>query len=172
MSRTLLALLVPDADPLVGDLRAKLDPAAKLGFGAHITLVYPFYDSDAITVAHLVSLDAAVALHRPLAFSMDAVGTFSSTVWLAPAPDGEIVELVRALERAFPDLPTAGPAHERFVPHLSVARNVRRASDRDTVARVLEERLEDDTVRCQCIEVHVMVREPSRWRSIHRSPLG
>lgn len=45
MSRTLLALMVPQAEPLVGEMRARLDPSARRGLGAHITLGYPWLAS-------------------------------------------------------------------------------------------------------------------------------
>lgn len=172
MSRTLLALLVPDAETLVGDLRATMDPAAKLGLGAHFTLLYPFYDSADITMARLHVLDAVVARHQSLEFALDRVGTFPSTVWLAPTPQGDIVELAHALERAFPGRPETGRTFERFVPHLSVARNVRRAADRDMVVHELERRLQGTDAWCRGAAVHVMARREAGWRSVHHSPLG
>jgi hypothetical protein len=38
MMHTLLALLVPAADGVIGDLREQYDPSAKRGLGAHITI--------------------------------------------------------------------------------------------------------------------------------------
>jgi 2'-5' RNA ligase len=172
VSRTLLALLVPDAESLVGDLRSRLDPAAKLGLGAHFTVLYPFYDSGDITKAHLETLDAVAAMHRPLVFSLDRIGTFPSTVWLAPTPDAAIVELAHALEHAFPGRPATGRTFERFVPHLSVARNLRRAAEREVVVRELERRLERSNSRCSCGSIHVMAREATRWHSVHQSELA
>ncbi|MGN6482699.1 2'-5' RNA ligase family protein [Luteibacter sp.] len=172
MSRTLLALLVPDVESLVGDLRSRLDPAAKLGLGAHFTVLYPFYDSEDITKAHLETLDVVAAMRRPLLFSLDHVGTFPSTVWLAPAPDAAIVELAHALEHAFPGRPATGRTFERFVPHLSVARNLRRAAEREMVVRDLERRVRGGTTLCRCTELHVMGRNSGGWKPIHCSPLG
>jgi len=172
VSRTLLALLVPDAESLVGDLRLRLDPAAKLGLGAHFTVLYPFYDSEDITKAHLETLDVVAAMRRPLLFSLDHVGTFPSTVWLAPTPDAAIVELAHALEHAFPGRPATGRTFERFVPHLSVARNLRRAAEREVVVSDLERRVRGGTTLCRCTELHVMGRNSGGWEPIHCSPLG
>lgn len=171
MSRTLLALLVPDAEPLVGDLRTRLDPAARLGLGAHITLVYPFLDSKAITDDVVARLRDVARQHAPLSFALDDVGTFPSTVWLAPRPAGAIVSLAAALESAFPDRPTTGRVFERFVPHLSVARNIR--GDRDAVVATLEDRLGSaHGVVCHCAHVHVMKRSDEGWQVHSRVPLG
>lgn len=103
MSRTLLALMVSEAEPLVGDLRARLDPAAKKGLGAHITLVYPFLDSEHITPAIEERLRTVAAVRQPLSFHLDAVRMFPSTVWLAPSPVEAIASLAAALRLAFPN---------------------------------------------------------------------
>lgn len=171
MSRTLLALLVPDAEPLVGDLRARLDPAARLGLGAHITLVYPFLDSEAIDDDVAERLRNVARQHAPVSFALDEVGTFPSTVWLAPRSAEAIVSLAAALESAFPDRPTAGRVFERFVPHLSVARNI--LGDRDAVVATLEDRLGSaHGVVCHCADVHVMTRSDEGWQMHSRVPLG
>src|ERR1700754_363460 len=171
MSRTLLALLVPEAEPVVGDLRDRLDPAAKLGLGAHITLVYPFLDSDAITPAAIARLREVALAHAAPAFELATVRTFPSTVWLEPSPSSAIVSLATALERAFPERPRHGREFPDFVPHVSVARNMRR--DRDAVIATLEERLHSGRpVACLPRHVHVMQREPGAWRTRVAVPLG
>lgn len=163
--------MVPDAEPLVGDLRARLDPAAKLGLGAHITLLYPFIDSDAIDEAVLGRLRDVTAAHAPICFRLDEVGQFPSTVWLAPRPAEAIVALAAALEAAFPDRPTTGRVFERFVPHVSVARNIR--GDRNAVIATLEDRLRSTPgITCECAEVHVMNRTDEGWRVHARAGLG
>lgn len=172
MSRTLLALLVPEAEPLVADMRARLDPAAKLGLGAHVTLVYPFYDTGDLTSAHHDALRGVAARHPPLSFSLRRIGTFPSTVWLAPDPDAPMIALATALDRAFPGRPATGRSFQQFVPHLSVARNLRRGADVDAVVGELRERIEDREVSCRCAEVHIMARLEPGWRPIGHAPLG
>jgi 2'-5' RNA ligase len=171
MNRTLLALQVPGAEPLVGDLRARLDPSAKLGLGPHFTLVYPFHDAHVITQTHRDALAAVASRHNAMAFELDTVGTFPSTVWMAPSKDAGIIALANALEAAFPDRPRTGRQFEHFTPHLSVARNVRGASDRDAVVHTLEERLAHRHALCRCDAIDIMARLESGWRSIARFPL-
>lgn len=162
MSRTLLALMVPEAEPLIGDLRARLDPAAKLGLGAHITLVYPFLDSERITPAVTDRLRTVAAARRPLAFRLDAVRMFPSTVWLAPSPAAAIGSLAAALQLAFPERPRRDREFPEYVPHVSVARDVRR--DRDAIAAVVEERLHaSGPVSCLARQVYVMERAVEGW---------
>jgi 2'-5' RNA ligase len=171
MSRTLLALMVPEAEPLVGDLRARLDPAAKLGLGAHITLVYPFLDSERITPAVADRLRTVAAARQPLAFRLDAVRMFPSTVWLAPSPTAAIGLLAAALQLAFPERPRRDREFPDYVPHVSVARDVRR--DREAIAGALEERLHaNGPVACVARHVHVMERASEGWRTLLIAGLG
>jgi 2'-5' RNA ligase len=172
MSRTLLAVLVPDAESIVGDLRARLDPSARLGLGAHFTVLYPFFDSGDLVPEHLQRLDKVAAGQAACTVRMARVGCFPSTVWLGPEPAEPLVALAAALEAAFPERPRQGRVHGAFVPHLSVARNVRTAGDRDAVVAALHERLPAGGVPCRCEAVHVMVRQPRGWQPLHRSPLG
>jgi 2'-5' RNA ligase len=170
MSRTLLALMVPEAERMVGDLRARLDPAARLGLGAHITLVYPFLDSGAIHPDTVERLRAIARAHAPPSFRLDAVGTFPSTVWLRPTPAEAIAELASALETAFPERPRNGREFPVYVPHLSVARNVR--GDCAAVVATLENRMRScGPIACTCRQVHVMERASGQWSTRLSIPL-
>lgn len=163
--------MVPEAEPLVGDTRARLDPSARLGLGAHITLVYPWLDSADLTDEALGLLRGLVASHAVLSFRLDRVETFPSTVWLAPSPIEAIASLAASLEAAFPERPRIGPGFDRYVPHLSVARNVRKG--RDNVAAALHDRLHiHGPVECLCKDVHVMERGAAGWRVFAGLPLG
>lgn len=171
MSRTLLALMVPEAEPVVGEMRAQRDPSAKLGFGPHITLVYPFLDSGDIDDAVMRRASDIVARHAPQVFRLSEVSTFPSTVWLAPSPVDAIAALAADLERAFPERPVAGQAFAMYVPHVSAARNVR--GDLDGLATKLRERLDrHGPLDCVCNEVAVMVRDAQGWRTLARMPLS
>lgn len=52
---------VPEAEPVVGQLRAGLDRAASRGIPAHVTVLYPFVPPAQITPAVLGKAAAAVA---------------------------------------------------------------------------------------------------------------
>ncbi|WP_425601473.1 2'-5' RNA ligase family protein [Dyella humicola] len=171
MSRTLLALLVPEAEPLVGELRARYDPAARRGLGAHITLVYPFLDSADVTADVRAGLSAVVGSYGPLSFHLEEVRTFPSTVWLAPTPPEPIHTLASAIEQAFPVRPTVGHAFARYTPHLTAARDVRR--ERQLIADVLRLRVETyGYVECTCHAVVLLESVDKRWRPSGAFPLG
>lgn len=171
MARTLLALMVPEADPVVASFREEFDPSARRGLGAHITLIYPFLDSQLITHAVRVQLQEAAAECPAAMFRLAQVHTFPSVVWLAPEPVRHITGLVSTLERAFPEAPAGGGAFPDYVPHLTAARNVHDAQ-KETIANELRARLADHgPVYCWCEQVTLLVSEERRWRALARFDL-
>jgi 2'-5' RNA ligase len=170
MSRTLLALMVPEAEPVVGTFRDQFDPAAKRGLGAHITLIYPFMDSQWLSTAYLARLRQVVAEHPAPMFSLREVRTFPSVVWLAPEPSEGIVRLAAALEAAFPDCPKGGGAFPEYVPHLTAARSVR--TEQETISNELRARLADyGPVYCWCDHITLFKSENRRWLRLEEIPL-
>jgi 2'-5' RNA ligase superfamily len=122
--RTMIAALVPDAEELVGPFRDRLDPTARHGLGAHLTLVYPFLEPGEVTEVAVATLREAVAPVAPFRCRFSALRWFGSGVlWLAPDPVAPFREIAERVRRAVPDLPA--PERE-LVPHLKVG--VRRAA--------------------------------------------
>lgn len=166
MARTLLALMVPEAEPVVGSFRDEYDPSARRGLGAHITLIYPFLDSQLITHGVRVRLQRTIAECPAAMFRLAQVHTFPSVVWLAPEPVRHIAGLVSALERAFPEAPAGGGAFPDYVAHLTAARNVR-DQEKEVVTNELRARLADHgPVYCWCEQVTLLVNEERRWRPV------
>jgi 2'-5' RNA ligase len=169
MARTLLALLVPEAEPVVGSFRELYDPSARRGLGAHITLIYPFIDSELLAPGVLTRLRDVVADIPAPMFRLSEVRTFPSVVWLAPEPAKPIVQIASALERAFPDHPKGGGAFPDFVPHLSVARHVQH--EKPAVINELNARLDDHgPIYGWCESVSLLVSENRRWRELAQYP--
>ena len=116
--RTMIAALVPDAEPLVGHLRARLDPTARRGLGAHLTLVYPFVEPARITDATLADLRAAVADLPPVTVTFGALSWFGERVlWLAPEPADPFRQIATQVVAGVDGVPA--PTRE-LVPHLTV----------------------------------------------------
>jgi 2'-5' RNA ligase len=127
----MIAALVPDAEALVGDLRARLDPTARRGLGAHLTLVYPFLEPAAVDDAAVEALRDAVAPVAAFTATFAAVRWFDRRVlWLAPEPVAPFREIAERVRRAVPAVP---PADRELVPHLTVGLR-RAASARDLAA--------------------------------------
>lgn len=169
MARTLLALMVPEAEPLVGSFRDQYDPSARRGLGAHITLIYPFIDSELLTPALLARLrNVAADIPAPM-FRLAHVDTFPSVVWLAPEPARPIAQIATALERAFPDHPKGGGAFPDFVPHLSVARHVQQ--EKAALVNELEARLADHgPIYGWCESLTLLINDHRRWRGAGEFP--
>jgi 2'-5' RNA ligase len=122
--RTMIAALVPDAEALVGPHRAELDPTARRGLGAHLTLVYPFLEPAAVTDTTVAALRDAVAAVAPFTCTFGALRWFGRRVlWLAPDPVAPFREIAGRVRRAVPRVPAE---HRELVPHLTVG--LRRAA--------------------------------------------
>lgn len=120
-TQTALIVPMPVADPIVGAYRRRLDPAARLGVPAHVTVLYPF----------LAPAEVDDAARTQVAELVDAVPRFSCTfaqtrwfgqdvVWLDPEPDQPFRDLTNAVTEAFPNRAAYGGAHSKVVPHLTL----------------------------------------------------
>ena len=85
-AQSALLITVPAAEAAVGEHRARLDPSARDGVPAHLTVLYPFLAPPLIDDAVLASLAALFAPVPAFAFTLDRVGWFGDDVaWLGPS---------------------------------------------------------------------------------------
>lgn len=132
----MVAVLVPEAEPLVGPFRDELDPTARRGLGAHLTLVYPFVEPADVTDATVDALRSAVAPVAPFSCDFGALRWFGRRVlWLAPEPVAPLREIAARIRQHVPDL---APEDRELVPHLTVG--LRRAAPAEAL-RAAEEAL-------------------------------
>lgn len=116
-----LLLLVPAAEPAVGEHRARLDASAHDGVPAHLTVLYPFLSPALIDDAVLTSLTALFAGFRAFAFTLDRVGWFGEdVVWLGPRDEEPFRALTGLAFEAFPSCAPYGGQHDDVVPHLTI----------------------------------------------------
>lgn len=112
---------VPEAEPAVGHLRARLDRSAGQGVPAHVTVLFPFMPPAQITAAALSAVAAAVATVPGFDCRFARTAWFGdNVVWLAPEPDGPFRALTAAVHAAFPDYPPFGGQFADVIPHLTV----------------------------------------------------
>jgi 2'-5' RNA ligase len=120
-SESCLLIPVPEAEPVVGRLRGRLDRAAAWGVPAHVTILYPFVRPEAITSAVIELAAAAVASVPAFECTFAQTGRFGEDVlWLAPEPDRPFRALTTALHAAFPQYPPFGGIYPDVVPHLTI----------------------------------------------------
>ncbi len=127
MPSSALVVLVPEAEELVGRLRLRYDPAARLGVPAHVTVLYP------IVAAVDETLGAQVARigrrQPPFTAEFAAVERFPGlVVWLRPEPSEPFAALIAAAMAEFPDFPPYGGTIAEPTPHLTVADGVDEAT--------------------------------------------
>ncbi len=124
MPETALILPVPDAEPLVGAWRARLDRSAAAGCPAHITLLYPFIDADEITALDVEALTAIFTSTPALDVAFHRTGRYAPRVlYAAPEPIAPILALAHRIWDRWPRCtPYRGAvARDAIRPHLTVA---------------------------------------------------
>jgi 2'-5' RNA ligase len=116
-----LLVLVPAAEPAVGEHRDRLDASARDGVPAHLTVLYPFLRPGLVDDAVLVSLAALFAGVPAFRFSLDRIGWFGDdVVWLGPHDEAPFRALTELASAAFPACPPYGGQYADVVPHLTV----------------------------------------------------
>ena len=87
---------------MVGRLRARFDPSAKVGLAAHITVLYPFVPPDQISKAVIARVSNVAQEHSPFAYSLNSIDRFANTLYLRPHPAEPFIDLVKGLVHHFP----------------------------------------------------------------------
>lgn len=113
---------VPEAEPLVAPWRDRLDPSARLGVPAHVTLLFPFHSPELVSEQVREDVLRLVAATPAFDFRLQATGRFPGVLYLAPEPADPFVGLTRALVQRFPDCRPYAGRHPHIVPHLTVGR--------------------------------------------------
>jgi 2'-5' RNA ligase len=165
-----LLIAVPEAEDAVSSWRDRLDPAARLGVPAHITLLYPFEHPGALDDNKLRRLRAVLGAVRRFDFSLKAVRWFGDqVVYLAPDPDEPFRRLTQVLTKGFPEFPPYGGAFAEVVPHLTVGDGGPPALLADA-ADAVRHKL---PIRSTATEVVLMVGldAPASWSVHERFPL-
>ena len=118
---TAVLLCVPEADELVGPWREKADPSAVAGVPAHVTLLYPFLDSERIDAGVLAELEWFFGGIDAFPVSFGTVAEFRSDGVLYLDPEGrELAELAAARARRWPECPPYRGAVDAPHAHLTV----------------------------------------------------
>jgi 2'-5' RNA ligase len=164
--RTMIAVLVPAAEPLVGPYRDRLDPTARRGLGAHLTLVHPFLEPAEVTDATVAALRDAVASVAPFSCTFAELRWFDRRVlWLAPDPVAPFRAIAARVRRAVPGV----PAEDReLVPHLTVG--LRRAATAAALREAAEELAPRLPLAAVVDRVALMVRTET-WDVAVEAPL-
>ena len=165
--RTHLIMPVPAAEPVVGAYRERLDPSAAQGVPAHISVLVPFLELDALGPPELRDLEALFAAAAPIEFRLARVARFPHVLYLAPEPAAPFVELTEAVWRRWPAHPPYEGEFDDIVPHLTVAVG---EGPFDHLGRALEARLPIVTTATQVWLIADVT--PGAWTRQHSFGLG
>lgn len=118
---TALIVAVPEAEPVVGTHRARLDENAALGIPAHVTILAPFLPGERLGAAELVRLTRLFAAAAPFDVRLDHSDWFGTSVlWLGPEDPAPFRDLTARVFAAFPDYPPYKGQFDAVIPHLTV----------------------------------------------------
>jgi 2'-5' RNA ligase len=118
-----IILPVPEAEPIVGQLRLQYDPAARLGVPAHVTLLYPFCPAHTAE-GQVDALRDACATIQGFRFSLIEVRRFPATAYLHPDQAEKLAQITRTLVNIWPAFSPYAGVHPDIIPHLTVADRV------------------------------------------------
>jgi 2'-5' RNA ligase len=124
--QSIVIVPVPEAEPLVSRWRRRYDPSTKRGMQPHITVVYPFLRGDRLTAGVLGRLGDVCASLPVLEVTFERTARFPRVLYLEPSPADGLRAVTIAVAREWPEAPPHGGDFDKVVPHLSVARGVRR----------------------------------------------
>jgi 2'-5' RNA ligase len=172
-TETAVIAAIPEADPVVGPHRQRLDGAAAWGVPAHVTVLGPFVPPTGLTPEVIVALAAATASVRAFDCRFMRTSWFGQdVVWLNPEPNEPFRQLTAAIWDAFPLHPPFGGAYDDVVPHLTIAE--RRFGDLGALQaaeRAVQAAL-PLRARVESLLLIAGAQAPSSWRIVHELPLG
>ena len=172
-----LLVAVPEAEPAVGEHRARLDPSARDGVPAHLTVLYPFLPPASVDGAVLASLRRLFAGFPAFDVTVDRVKWFGEeVVWLAPRDDRPFRALTGAAFAAFPGCPPYGGGYADVIPHLTIGDGGDLAQMRSAAEAVrrhlpVEARVTEVTLMAGPAPGNLAI-PPGQWRTLTAFPLG
>lgn len=119
--QSVLAVLIPEAEPVVGPFRTKYDSSAADGMPAHITINYPFLPIQNDEVGTINNLREVFASYPRFAYWLVWTARLPGVIYLQPFPEEPLTNLIQAVAEWFPESPPYGGMFEEVIPHLTVA---------------------------------------------------
>ncbi|MFF7777500.1 2'-5' RNA ligase family protein [Streptomyces tanashiensis] len=119
--QTGLIVRIPEAEPAVGGWRERLDPSARAGVPAHVTVLFPFLDESRVDALVHSALADVVGSHQAFDLSFERCGRFPEVLYLVPEPDTQLRQLTEAIADRWPEAPPYGGRFAEILPHLTIA---------------------------------------------------
>ena len=161
-----LVIPVPEAEPVVGDLRARFDPAAPAGVPAHITVLYPFLTPEVLSRPVLDELRSIFSGVKPFAFKLTKIDRFPDVVYLVPEPGEPFIRLTAAVATRWPETPPYGGEYPQVIPHLTVAHT----DNEPTISQIIGKIEPALPIVCSASEVGLLTSCEEQWTIAERFP--
>ncbi|MFJ9818554.1 2'-5' RNA ligase family protein [Streptomyces sp. NPDC101151] len=155
-----LLVKVPEAESAVRAWRDRLDPSARAGIPAHVTVLFPFLGESRIDSDSLAAIGEVMGRHQSFEARFERCGRFPGILYLVPEPDASFRRLTEAIADRWPETPPFGGRFDAVVPHLTVAQGQDDAV-LDEVAADLRGRL---PVVARVSAVDLFVHDGTRWQ--------
>lgn len=173
MAHTLLAVAVPEAEPLVRELVARWEPSYDVGGAgdllAHITVLSPFVSPDAVEDDLVAALAGHFRSVPSFRYQLNEVRSFpGNVVYLAPDAPELFRELTASTCDRFPGYLPYGGKYPSVTPHMTVGpiqSDEMEAALRDAGAKAVP-------LSCHAREVRLIVNDHQSFQTVERFPLG
>ncbi|MFE1880444.1 2'-5' RNA ligase family protein [Streptomyces diastatochromogenes] len=162
-----LIVRVPAAEPAVRAWRDRLDPSARVGVPAHVTVLFPFLDASRIDQGVCTAIGEVLDRHQSFGVRFERCGRFPGVLYLAPEPDTPFRRLTEAFVARWPENPPFGGQFDDVVPHLTVAQG----QDEAVLEKAEADLLGSLPVVAHVSSVDLLVHDGTRWRQRGSFPL-
>ncbi|MER6444021.1 2'-5' RNA ligase family protein [Streptomyces venezuelae] len=163
-----LIVRIPEAEPSVRGWRERLDPSARAGVPAHVTVLFPFLDESRMDALVCSALADVLRRHQAFDLRFERCGRLPEVLHLVPEPDTPLRQLTEAVADRWPEAPPYGGRFAEIVPHLTIAQGQEDA--------VLEEIEADLAGRIpftsHVASVELMVHDGVKWQERASFALG
>lgn len=152
-------------------IRRRWDRAARAGAQPHVTVLFPFLPTGALTLDVRASLAELAARVEPFDVTFRRVCRFDEgVVWIEPEPGDPFRRLTAAVVDRWPDHPPYGGLFDEVIPHLTI---VEAEHDDPPLAAIEAQVAGGLPFRSRADRLELWRQDPDgRWRPHWRLPLG
>ncbi|WP_086831285.1 2'-5' RNA ligase family protein [Streptomyces sp. NRRL B-24572] len=158
--QTALIVKIPEVERAVRGWRERLDPSARAGVPAHVTVLFPFLDESRMDVSVHSAIADTLHSHRAFDLRFERCGRLPEVLYLVPEPDTRLRQLTRAIADRWPETPPYGGRFSEVIPHLTVAQRQEPA----VLDEVEADLLGDLPLTAHVSSVELIVHDGTKWQ--------
>jgi hypothetical protein len=171
MAQLLIMVPVPEVEPFIAQLRARFDPSAKRGLGAHVTVLHSNISQGRIEPAFMDRIAVSVSSVAPFGYRITRVARFPRTLYLAAEPAAPFVLLRERLVLALPMSEREPQFKEPLIPHVSVVRKST-SKDHDVEGELSATLRRHGPIPCVCKQLVLLENSSGVWQEVRRFALS